>query len=644
MVRATAQGVVPLRALAALLLLTPAFVGCLGASDDSLDSSAADASGEVPALPEGLVMDGADVVSSNETSVTWRWEGVAPTDTWRAGSGPPDSVTTRFAIPADVVVHVSAELEWSDPAMDLNLYVADEAGSYRCTSEKGGWITGGDGTESCDVTVRDPAPEGERWTVRVASFHVPPGGTPFSVELTVSLLPDVRPVGRAVGLPPGCDSARPATVHHGEETIDPQDGAATGVACMVRLATTTFEPSLGVASDGTWFFAPSYTGWGWGVARSTDEGATWQHIRPSLAGATPHVETNDPFLHVDPDTDRVFLDNLHPYESCATLSWSDDGGSSWGHSVSGCTVDDHQKIATGPPTVSTTVDYPSVVYRCAYAYGWFYSPAGHASVGCQRSLDGGRTWLAPGAPAFEPDPIPGGRPGIGEVATDDDGRLYLAAAASGSPLLAVSEDEGLTWRSGPVAEATVAEGDNDAAVTVDAGGNVYVAWAGNDGRVHLVASQDHGGTWSGPLDITMPGVVEVTAVHLAGGAPGQVAVSYLGTEAPPDTDPDMRPWNGYIGVTADAVNEAPTFRSVAINPTSEPLTRGECGPGRCVGVGDFIDVEIDRDGTAIASFADPCTGPCSTGEAPRPDEPFGEGVVGRLWVGSNLLDGEGERP
>ncbi len=173
-----------MRPLLALLLLTPVLTGCLGGSDDALDSSAADAAGEVPTLPEGLEMEEAEVVSYNKTSVTWRWHGTTgPGLVEPVVEETPKEVRT-FDVPAGLPLEISADITWSDEDQVLLLRVFDDEQRVRCFA--GGTIPH-DRAAACSVDV-DPLDENARWELGVEDIlNARPGG-PFEVFLTLAVL------------------------------------------------------------------------------------------------------------------------------------------------------------------------------------------------------------------------------------------------------------------------------------------------------------------------------------------------------------------------------------------------------------------------------------------------------------------------
>lgn len=455
--------------------------------------------------------------------------------------------------------------------------------------------------------------------------------------------------------PPGCGSDL-AVAHTADGRIVASPLAVVG--CLNAIGAPSFEPTIGITSDGSVFVYPaSPLGLPGTVsgARSRDAGATWEILTPNTAGAPTHPYTQDPFLFVDPVTDRVFAEDLLLVPpTCGMMSFSDDLGSTWTHTQSGCGNVDHVSIFTGPAKSTPTVGYPHLVHRCAISGG---AVAGASSmVTCQRSADGGMTWLPPGTSpfVFVPGALQGIAPsegplrpcsgGNGHGVTDADGTVLLPRGHCGQPWLAISADEGLTWDTvqvsdlGNACDPSLCE--HDAGVGVDANGTVYYAWVSAERWLVLSRSRDGGHTWDEALNVTAPGLNEAALVQLAAGGAGKVALAYLGTSTSPRGifDPGEYQetlWHPYMAVSYDADAEQPTFHTARLTPADDALVRGTCGPLRCGAVYDFIDVRIAPDGTPWAPYVDGCFAACAAGETETQDA---MGLAGRLWNGPSLWD------
>jgi hypothetical protein len=433
-----------------------------------------------------------------------------------------------------------------------------------------------------------------------------------------------------------------AAVHHsGARPVQSKTAQAQAPdAKLFRIGQNASEPTLGTMKNGDVFITAFQTNTRVEVVRSQDAGKSWDIVSPKLGPRNAQLLSLDPYLYVDPATDRVYTIDLTV--ACAYLSYSDDHGDSWTTNPLACgqPVNDHQSLFAGPPVVSPTVGYKNIVYYC-------WNDVGSSS--CSKSLDGGITFSSTGAPAFpgvDPDAsdqqaqLCGGLAGHGFVGSD--GTVFLPKGHCGQPWLAISHDEGRTWTRVRVASNGVR--DHEAGVATDAKGNIYYDYVGKDGLPYLVISKDGGKHWSKPLEVGPPGLTEANLPGIAVGAPGKVAMVYMGSENSPGAQKDGGSrdsskyknvtWNGYMTMTANAFAKDPVFYSGSVNDPKDPFIRGQCGPGRCAAVYDFIDIVIAQDGTPWGAFVDGCISICA---APTGGSDLGsDGVVGRLVGGPSL--------
>ena len=395
-----------------------------------------------------------------------------------------------------------------------------------------------------------------------------------------------------------------ATKYHGPKLTLAQ--SAVGAPGM--------EPTIGVAGDGTVFYGAAHlvidTDVTWGGARtdtrmSTDGGQTFHSIQPGVGdpGTVPPANA-DPMIYVDPTTGRVF--NFDLEGACNFLNYSDDKGASWTTNPVACgnIVVDHQTIATARPTSIPTIGYPNVVYWCSNRV---------VDSTCGRSLDGGITWTATGTPAylgFDPEigDLCGGL--TGHLAVDPDGRIFLPKGHCGNPWVSISDDEGTTWTRVKVSNITAS--DTHLSLASDNAGNLYYGWwGGKHDLPFLSVSRDHGKTWGKPMMIAPPGVHASNLVTVAAGAAGRVAVTFLSSTDPKNTND--RAFDQTVVVSTNALAANPTWVSSTANPAGDPVHRGsDCTAGRCGGIWDFIDIHISKTGQVWAAESDDCVAKCVT--------------------------------
>lgn len=427
--------------------------------------------------------------------------------------------------------------------------------------------------------------------------------------------------------------------------------AADVAAATFPLDHDAAEPTIAITSDGTLFYAAATFDNLCGppnpvlgclprtdILRSRDRGLTWEDVTPFLPGgvARAHPETGDPMVYVDPTTDRVFDIDQRAVVGSYTVSVSDDLGGSWQGPFVACNEPpcDHQTIVAAKPRTLTTTLYENVVLVC---YNQVHSTT------CQRSLDGGMTWqrTAPPFLGVAPEGVCGGS--VGHLRAAQDGTLYLPKDQCGRPALAITQDDGLTWRVVEVANVVLV--GMDPVVQVDRAGNLYYAFlAEEDSHLHLATSVDQGATWSEPVDVTPPGLTAAHLPALAAGDAGRLAIAFVGTDDPEgfERSPEVElrdanaTWHGYLSIVTDALSPTPTIVTVRVNPLDDPLVRGRCGPGRCPGLTDFIDVAMDPEGRPWAAFVDACSAPCAAAE--RVENDMSAGFVATIARGPGLLE------
>lgn len=412
------------------------------------------------------------------------------------------------------------------------------------------------------------------------------------------------------------------------------------------------EPSIGITSSGCMFF-PAFEK----VMRSCDHGESWERVDDLFN----QPASFDPYLWVDPVTDRVFNVQMGPLTH-TWIAWSDDDGASWlgnPYDQGPTPVIDHIKLGTGPWTDAgyaalglSSPTYEQAVYFC-------YNKL--AGVFCYTSFDGGATF-----------PIGGQVIGLaatgaglhGAITTAPDGTVFVPPRVE-TPTLVWSKDNGHSW-------TRVSMGDDvgtpsprkNSEVATDTASNAYHVWVGKDMGVYMARSTDSGETWDETsLRVSPDAIVSSTFPHIDAGDPGRIAVAYLGSEdgalldeddidgeawdGNPHTAPDETVYHLYVTYSLDALAEEPVFHTVRV--TDDPVQRGSIciSSSDCRNIGgsnrnllDFNDLHIDHDGRVYVAFADGCTGDCAENGTAK-ESRSARGTVAFLEAGPSLFVDKG---
>jgi hypothetical protein len=407
------------------------------------------------------------------------------------------------------------------------------------------------------------------------------------------------------------------------------------LAPVPRLFHTGFggwEPTLGLTRDGTILYGARNSNVDPVPLRSDDAGRTWKAILPMLApGKRAHEVSVDPFVWVDPATERFFTTDLGEPLGCPLISWSDDRGATWSTSRV-CGAIDHQNLFGGPspPGGPKTDGYPNLLYYCTNDQD---------RSNCRRSVDGGRTWELPGEPAYSTADDPEGHADcgdwlLGHGVVDLHGTVYLPKGWCGRPFVSISRDGGVSWQ--PVRVADTGTNGHESAVAADETGHLFYAYADEQWRVRLVTSSDGGRTWSRPLDIQPPDVARATTIALAASAEGGVALAFFGTRQPAGGDESTAQWDVHTIQSRDPLAADPTFFATTVNdPAGNPFWRGLCESQRCGNMGDFLDVQMGPGGDAWVAAVDSCLQPGSCTQF-GVTNPRGEAVLAQLGAPARL--------
>ncbi len=367
------------------------------------------------------------------------------------------------------------------------------------------------------------------------------------------------------------------------------------------IGATTFEPTMGITSDNNIYM----TSWGNGPSGSTAiiqcsgliamESLSDYSCANVYDPAAPVANSNDPYVYVDPWTDRIMKFDMHALLGM-TVEWSDNEGASWtGPTVaSGYSVQDHQTIASSP--------YPAAFHQTT----WVFCINGNAPHPlCSTSQDGGATW-GPEVSGSPPDCQSGGL--TAHIEGAEDGNFYRGNPSCDGNGYAIyrSDDGGYTWTEHvlPTEESGKAETWNaeEAQVGLDELSNVYAMWMGADNMPYFAYSRDQGNSWSNAMMIAPPAGLSGTGFPVVtAGAEGRAAFGYVGAKMNENGETN---WHAYITTVTDAFSENPLFTTTQITADDDPLDDvDDCGYNRCGGLGDFLDMRIDAQGRVWFALA-----------------------------------------
>ena len=286
------------------------------------------------------------------------------------------------------------------------------------------------------------------------------------------------------------DATKVSHIFNGTSVLVGNNVPACAVGTYYGIGMTTFEPTIGVTTADNLYM----TSWGNGDAGST------AIVRCSgLIGMTnvseyvcedvysaflPVANSNDPYLYVDPWTDRVMKFDMHALLGM-TVEWSDNEGGSWtGPSVAtGWSVQDHQTIASSP--------YPALLHPTTWVFcvnGNYPYPV------CSASNDGGLTW-GPELPGAPNGCDSGGL--TGHMMGSDNGNFYRGnRGCNGGEGYSIyrSTNGGITWTEHPLPTESTGTAETwnfeEAQVYPDSENNVHAMWMGSDNMPYYSFSMD----------------------------------------------------------------------------------------------------------------------------------------------------------
>lgn len=420
-----------------------------------------------------------------------------------------------------------------------------------------------------------------------------------------------------------------------------EDPVPTALASSLHpLGTHTVEPSIGVTSSGAIFVIAAEK-----VLRSTDNDTTWEvvhdYAKTSGTGLPKVPFTLDPWLWVDPITDRIYVDHLTI--ACTTITWSDDDGDSWAAEspiACGTPVTDFQKLVTGPPGPESNplagVLWPTVAYLCYNKPVWDPTgnvPAGRYGLACAASYDGGLTWqneqvLAQMVEVAGQVVVEGCGGGAWIPAVAPDGTVVVRAQPD---CMFRSRDSGMTWEqvgTGPSFSGTIFDFDDN--------GTLYALSAWWDPPLRISVSRDQGETWETPYVIQPPGTHASAFPTLQAGGRGQLFVPLWSTAENLTTSIDAGErtrWHAWLVHVTDADTPATAVDSVQATPDDAPMFVGNPTRGMSQWFpGDFVTATIGPDGAGYVVFPDSCNEGCEGNRNATVDDLQPLGTVVRLDV------------
>jgi hypothetical protein len=429
--------------------------------------------------------------------------------------------------------------------------------------------------------------------------------------------------GPAVGVPgstTGGTGATPAPKYTaGKLTFAP--------ATVVDPQRTEGEPINFVARDGDyWESGP------WGTStqlsfihRSTDGGLSF-HV-DSPAGIRPDAPPGGGDTDmVEDDQGNVYFVDLEGLVNLGT-SVSNDDGKNWRKNplaVQNAAVDRQWFAVDDGPTASAGDNTVFMAFHETAVGIYVYSTPG--SKGADDPT-GGLVWQDANAGA--PSPL-GSDARCGQIRFDPVRRnLYYPCEVGDHVRVTIGHVDpgqrtGIRFRNvdAPRSPGGGSPDNLFPSVAVDGGGNVYAAWIDtSDNAVYYSYSTDEGSTWSVPARVSQAPATTNEFLWAQGGAPGTLALAWIGTDASGrsdgfpnwSTDPQGATavkWYGYAAVVANATSAKPTVAQQRF--TEKPMHYGQiCNSGiGCTTNGgdrtmaDFFGFQLDRNGAFRIVFND----------------------------------------
>lgn len=503
------------------------------------------------------------------------------------------------------------KIVWATPASDYDMYIYQ--GSLKGT-EIGRSAQGPSTFESVNI---DPSATGTGvYAVQIVHFATVAVADQYKGTASV----EAKSTGGTAEVPP-TSTATPPTY-----TIFPAPATnPTGAASDTNLGSRAGEPTVGLNwSTGRAMFIASLqtlqVTFGDSVSPAT---ATWvQKSAPNT-----DITSFDPLLFTDSKTNRTFVSQLLP-SKISLMSYTDDDGENWTPSQ-GAGINsgvDHQTIGGGPYARNSdgslkggAIQKPGPNLQI-YPNAVYYASQDIAVAELARSDDGGFTFGV-AVPMYDLTQCGGLH---GHIKVAPDGTVYVPNKGCGNEqAVVVSEDNGMTWNVRKIPGSK--RGHSDPSLGIGSDGTIYVGYSDGDSKARVAVSRDKGLTWENNQDVGFRHNVQNSVFPAVTAGDGdRAAFFFLGTTTPgsagtstDQTSPYFNGvWNAYIATTYDRGKTWVTVNATPNDPVQRGVicTNGTTCPSGTRNLLDFNDLEVDKQGRAVAAFADGCvTAQCKQG-------------------------------
>lgn len=342
------------------------------------------------------------------------------------------------------------------------------------------------------------------------------------------------------------------------------------------------EPAIWVDRAGEYIFIGDTRG----VYRSSDDGQTFQRIRPFQ----PNIIFSDGWDVTQDDAGNLYAAGLA--EARLHVYRSTNDGSSW------------SLLETVPDTVGVIPDRPWIAARGDGVVALVYNDWPTLKTRCMISYDGGQTW---------PDQNPSAGAIIAGNLVFDGEDLYFA------------DEGGKVWKKTPrviagmdTSQTCLNSGGSWKAVHNDLGSNALLQLAAEDGNVYVVyADSENDLVVAGTRDMVLDRkVVQVSPVELKSSTfgaidiqDGRLAVAWYGSET--DGDPDSSgfdgSWNVFVAVIDGFWTDAPVVQHFRLTESANhygPICMAGLGCGVDRDLLDYFELDIGPDGDVHVAYAD----------------------------------------